>query len=161
MRKLDALTGCVLALAAARVAGGAAADLPGLWDMTDMRKVPLEVEKASTRKAPLFLPNVNDWVRDGDSWVALILAGADERVKCVVTGVSAGGAEGAASRSSQPLRWEPAEQRRLWLAAYDPIAYAPQTNAVVHRNIRRIVPTRRNARCQTVRRYFYSATRFA
>lgn len=64
-------------------------------------------------------------------WVALILAGVDQRVKCVVNGVSAGGTEGTASRSAQPLRWQPAEQRALWLATYDPIAYAPWTRAGV------------------------------
>lgn len=64
-------------------------------------------------------------------WVALILAGVDERVKCVVNGVSAGGTEGTASRSSQALRWQPAEQRELWLGTYDPIVYAPVTRAGV------------------------------
>ena len=68
-------------------------------------------------------------------WLALILAGVDERVKCVSNGVSAGGTEGTASRSAQPLRWDPPEQRALWLSAYDPISYAARTKAAVFLNL--------------------------
>ena len=64
-------------------------------------------------------------------WVALLLAGVDSRVKCVATGVSAGGAGLTAGRSALPLRWEPAEQRSLWLANYEPLAHARQTRAAV------------------------------
>ena len=64
-------------------------------------------------------------------WVALLLAGVDDRVKCVTTGVSAGGAEFTAGRASQQLRWEPAEQRALWLANYEPYAYAARTKAAI------------------------------
>jgi len=64
-------------------------------------------------------------------WVALILAGVDERVKCVTTAVSASGAGFTAGRSAQQLRWEPAEQRRLWLDHYEPLAYAADTKAAV------------------------------
>jgi dienelactone hydrolase len=64
-------------------------------------------------------------------WLALILAGVDGRVRAVTTGVSAGGAEGTAGRSAQTLRWEPAEQRPLWLSAYEPLAYAADTRAAV------------------------------
>jgi dienelactone hydrolase len=64
-------------------------------------------------------------------WVALLLAGVDERVKCVTTGVSAGGAGVTSGRSAQQLRWEPAEQRALWLAHYEPLAHAPSTKAAV------------------------------
>lgn len=64
-------------------------------------------------------------------WVALFLAGVDERVKCVTTAFSAGGMEGTSGRGAQQLRWEPAEQRALWLAAYEPLAYAAQTKAAV------------------------------
>lgn len=64
-------------------------------------------------------------------WVALMLAGVDERVKCVTTAVSSGGMEGTAGRGAQQLRWEPAEQRALWLAAYEPLAYAAKTKAAV------------------------------
>jgi len=64
-------------------------------------------------------------------WVALLLAGVDERVKCVTTGVSAGGAGLTAGRSAQQLRWHPAEQRQLWLDHYEPLAYAPRTKAAV------------------------------
>jgi dienelactone hydrolase len=64
-------------------------------------------------------------------WVALMLAGVDERVKCVTTGVSAGGAEFTAGKSAQPLRWTPAEQRALWLANYEPLAHASRTRAAV------------------------------
>ncbi len=64
-------------------------------------------------------------------WLALLLAGVDERVKCVTTGVSAGGAAHTAGRASQQLRWEPAEQRALWLANFEPLAHAPRTKAAV------------------------------
>lgn len=64
-------------------------------------------------------------------WIALVLAGVDDRVRAVTTAVSAGGAEGTASRSAQSLRLEPAEQRPLWLAAYEPLAYAAETRAAV------------------------------
>lgn len=64
-------------------------------------------------------------------WVALMLAGVDERVKCVTTGVSAGGAGFTAGRGAQQLRWEPAEQRALWLENYEPLAHAPRTKAGV------------------------------
>ncbi len=64
-------------------------------------------------------------------WVALLLAGVDERVKCVTTGVSAGGAGLTSGRAAQQLRWEPAEQRALWLANYEPLAHAPRTKAAV------------------------------
>lgn len=64
-------------------------------------------------------------------WVALILAGVDDRVKGVTTGVSAGGIEFTAGRLAQQLRWEPAEQRPLWLAHYEPLAYAAGTRAGV------------------------------
>ena len=64
-------------------------------------------------------------------WLALILAGVDDRVKCVTTGVSAGGASFTAGRAAQQLRWEPAEQRQLWLDHYEPLAHAPNTKAAV------------------------------
>lgn len=64
-------------------------------------------------------------------WVALILAGVDARVKCVTTGVSAGGVGDTPGKAAQQLRWEPAEQRPLWLANYEPLAYAPATRAGV------------------------------
>ncbi len=64
-------------------------------------------------------------------WVALMLAGVDDRVKCVTTAVSAGGAQFTAGRSAQTLRWEPAEQRQLWLDNYEPLAHAPNTKAAV------------------------------
>lgn len=64
-------------------------------------------------------------------WVALILAGVDARVKCVTTGVSAGGVGHTPGKAAQQLRWEPAEQRPLWLANYEPLAYAPATRAGV------------------------------
>jgi hypothetical protein len=64
-------------------------------------------------------------------WVALILAGVDDRVKCVTTGVSAGGMSGTAGKGAQQLRAEPAEQRPLWLANYEPMAYAAVTTAAV------------------------------
>ena len=64
-------------------------------------------------------------------WVALFLAGVDERVKCVTTAFSAGGMEGTSGRGAQQLRWEPLEQRALWLAAYEPLAYAAKTKAAV------------------------------
>ena len=64
-------------------------------------------------------------------WVALILAGVDERVKCVTTAVSAGGVEFTAGKGAQQLRWEPADQRPIWLAHYEPLAYAPHTKAGV------------------------------
>ncbi|MDP3073038.1 MAG: acetylxylan esterase [Opitutaceae bacterium] len=64
-------------------------------------------------------------------WVALLLAGADERVKCVTTGVSAGGVVGTAGRGAQQMRWEPAAQRPLWQANYEPLAYAARTRAAV------------------------------
>ena len=64
-------------------------------------------------------------------WVALMLAGVDERVKCVTTGVSAGGAGLTAGRAAQQLRWQPAEQRQLWLDHYEPLAHAPDTKAAV------------------------------
>ena len=64
-------------------------------------------------------------------WVSLFLAGVDDRIKSVSTAVSAGGMEGTASKISEPLRWEPAEQRVLWLANYDPIVYASKTKAGV------------------------------
>ena len=64
-------------------------------------------------------------------WVALMLAGVDERVKCLTTGVSAGGAEFTSGKAAQPTRWAPAEQRALWLANYEPLAHAPRTQATV------------------------------
>jgi dienelactone hydrolase len=64
-------------------------------------------------------------------WVALILAGVDDRVKCVTTGVSAGGMSGTAGKGAQKLRAEPASQRPLWLANYEPMAYAAGTTAAV------------------------------
>lgn len=64
-------------------------------------------------------------------WVSLILAGVDDRIKCVVTHVSAGGTEGLHSRAGQPQYWEPSDQRSIWLAHADPIAYAAQTRAPV------------------------------
>jgi dienelactone hydrolase len=64
-------------------------------------------------------------------WVALILAGVDERVRCVTTGVSAGGVGEIPSKAAQPMRWDPPEQRALWLANYEPLAHAPKTQAGV------------------------------
>jgi len=64
-------------------------------------------------------------------WVALILAGVDPRVKCVTTGVSAGGVGDTPGKAAQQMRWDPAEQRSLWLANYEPFAYAPATSAGV------------------------------
>lgn len=64
-------------------------------------------------------------------WVALILAGVDARVKCVTTGVSAGGVGDTPGKAAQQLRWEPAEQRPLWLQHYEPLAHAPRTRAGV------------------------------
>lgn len=64
-------------------------------------------------------------------WVALLLAGVDARVICVTTAVSAGGAGFTAGRAAQQLRWEPASQRPLWLANYEPMAYAARTRAAV------------------------------
>ena len=64
-------------------------------------------------------------------WVALILAGVDPRVKCVTTGVSAGGVGDTPGKAAQQLRWEPSEQRPLWLSHYEPLAYAPSTHAGV------------------------------
>ena len=40
-----------------------------LWDMTEYRKVPLNLQKISSRKAPLQAPQAQDWARAGDSWV--------------------------------------------------------------------------------------------
>jgi len=64
-------------------------------------------------------------------WVALILAGVDERIGCVVTHVSAGGTEGLQSRAGRPQFFEPADQRPIWLANADPMAYAAKTHAPV------------------------------
>ena len=64
-------------------------------------------------------------------WVALILAGVDDRVKCVTTGVSAGGVGDTPGKAAQQLRWEPADQRPLWLEHYEPLAYAARTRAGV------------------------------
>jgi dienelactone hydrolase len=64
-------------------------------------------------------------------WVSLIMAGVDERVKCVVTHVSAGGTEGLQSRAGRPQFFDPAEQGSIWLAHGDPIAYAQTTRAPV------------------------------
>jgi dienelactone hydrolase len=64
-------------------------------------------------------------------WVALILAGVDDRVKCVTTGVSAGGVGNTPGKAAQQLRWEPAEQRPLWLEHYEPLAHAARTRAGV------------------------------
>lgn len=64
-------------------------------------------------------------------WVALILAGVDDRVKCVTTGVSAGGVGDTPGKAAQQLRWEPAEQRPLWLEHYEPLAHAARTRAGV------------------------------
>ena len=64
-------------------------------------------------------------------WVALILAGVDERIRCVTTGVSAGGVGDTPGKAAQQMRWDPPEQRALWLANYEPLAYAPTTRAGV------------------------------
>ena len=64
-------------------------------------------------------------------WVALILAGVDERIRCVTTGVSAGGVGDTPGKAAQQMRWDPSEQRALWLANYEPLAYAPTTRAGV------------------------------
>jgi dienelactone hydrolase len=64
-------------------------------------------------------------------WVALILAGVDDRIGCVVTHVSAGGTEGLQSRAGRPQFSEPADQRLIWLANADPMAYAAKTRAPV------------------------------
>jgi dienelactone hydrolase len=64
-------------------------------------------------------------------WVALILAGVDERIRCVTTGVSAGGVGDTPGKAAQQMRWDPPEQRALWLANYEPLAYAPATRAGV------------------------------
>ena len=64
-------------------------------------------------------------------WVALILAGVDDRVKCITTGVSAGGVGDTPGKAAQQLRWEPADQRPLWLEHYEPLAYAARTRAGV------------------------------
>jgi dienelactone hydrolase len=64
-------------------------------------------------------------------WVALILAGVDDRIGCVVTHVSAGGTEGLQSRAGRPQFYEPADHRPIWLANADPIAYAAKTRAAV------------------------------
>lgn len=64
-------------------------------------------------------------------WVALLLAGVDSRVKCVTTGVSAGGVGGTAGKAAQQLRWDPPEQRAIWLEHYEPLAYAHRTRAGV------------------------------
>ena len=67
--------------------------------------------------------------------IALIAAGVDERVRCVVNGVSAGGVEGTASRSAAGYRKLPDEQKPLWLETYDPISYARYTKASVLLNM--------------------------
>ena len=64
-------------------------------------------------------------------WVALILAGVDDRVKCVTTAVSAGGAQFTSGRAAQQMRWEPAAQQPLWVTHYDPFSYAATTKAAV------------------------------
>lgn len=64
-------------------------------------------------------------------WVGLILAGVDERVKCVVNAVSAGGVEGTSSRMSQAYRLADENQKQLYLDTYDPISYAKYTKAAV------------------------------
>src|SRR3989339_2284724 len=68
-------------------------------------------------------------------WVALTLAGVDNRIKCVVNMVSAGGIEGTQSRAAAGYNSAPAEQKKLLLDVYDPIAYAPYTNAAVFLNV--------------------------
>ena len=112
---------------------------PRLQLAADRRDSPMYHYVMAARRAMDFLEELDefDMSRVGcfgisyGGWVSLILAGVDRRVKCVVTGVSAGGTEGTAARSSQPLRWQPADQRGLWLRTYDPIAYAPHTRAGV------------------------------
>jgi dienelactone hydrolase len=64
-------------------------------------------------------------------WVALILAGVDDRIGCVVTHVSAGGTEGLQGWAGRPQYFEPDDQREIWLANADPIAYAAKTRAAV------------------------------
>ncbi|MBN2452223.1 MAG: acetylxylan esterase [Lentisphaeria bacterium] len=64
-------------------------------------------------------------------WLAFLLAGVDGRIRSVSTGVSAGGAEDTRGRSAQALDWEPADQRPIWLAHAEPVAYAPRTNVPV------------------------------
>jgi dienelactone hydrolase len=64
-------------------------------------------------------------------WVSFFLGGVDHRIKGIVTMVSAAGTRGLHSRAAQPLFWDPADQRELWLQYADPIAYAAQTHVPV------------------------------
>jgi dienelactone hydrolase len=105
----------------------------------DLRNWPMYHNVIAARRAIDFL-ETQPWA-DGrrvgcvgisyGGWVALMLAGVDERVKCVTTGVSAGGAQFTTGKASQQLRWEPSEQRALWLANYEPLVHAPHTKAAV------------------------------
>ncbi len=64
-------------------------------------------------------------------WVGFLLAGVDSRIRCLTTGVSSGGVEFTNGKTSEPLRFEPADQRAIWLEHYEPFAHAPRTEAAV------------------------------
>jgi dienelactone hydrolase len=70
----------------------------------------------------------------GGSWggyFGLLLAGIDSRVGCVLSWVGAGGWRDSHNGLSKPVEDLPEDQRELWFAAYDAIAYAPHTKAAV------------------------------
>ncbi|MBT5606679.1 MAG: hypothetical protein HN742_20350 [Lentisphaerae bacterium] len=68
-------------------------------------------------------------------WVSFFIAGQDERIKTVYTGVSAAGTEGMRGRACQAHDWRPTEQVSIWMANADPAVYAKQTQAKVYLNL--------------------------
>jgi dienelactone hydrolase len=68
-------------------------------------------------------------------WMSFFIAGNDERIKTIFTGVSAAGTEGMRGRACQPHDWQSSEQVPVWIAHADPAAYAQQTKAKVYLNL--------------------------
>ncbi len=46
------------------------AQIAQLWDMTEVRKEPFNLQTVSSRKAPLFTDHRSGWMHRGDAWVA-------------------------------------------------------------------------------------------
>ncbi|MGC8863859.1 MAG: PhoPQ-activated protein PqaA family protein, partial [Armatimonadota bacterium] len=62
-------------------------------------------------------------------YYSLLLAGVDDRVKCVFDTYGAGNLADSGGRIAWGLKELPAESRRAWLSAFDPIRYAGHTRA--------------------------------
>lgn len=68
----------------------------------------------------------------GGSWggyMSLLLAGIDGRIRYAASGMGAGGLRGSCSKIGSALVDLPTEKQDAWIAAFDPITYAPKSTA--------------------------------